>query len=111
MPPQLPGFGEPVWGLAELFPAQGCWSEREYLNLDTNRRVELSDGYLEVQPLPTTTHHLVLLYLFDMLRQFVGAQGLVIFAGIRVRLRSGLVREPDVVFMAKEHSSRIGNKF
>jgi Uma2 family endonuclease len=40
--------GEPVWELAYLFPLQGEWTEAEYLALDTNRIVELSDGCLDV---------------------------------------------------------------
>ena len=40
--------GEPVWEVAQLFPLQGEWTEAEYLALDTNRIVELSDGCLDV---------------------------------------------------------------
>lgn len=107
----LPAFGEPVWSLAELFPSQGCWREQDYLELDTNRRVEFSDGYIEVLPVPTTTHQMVLLYLLDMLRKFVGTDGFVMFSGVRVRLRPRLYREPDIVFMASNHLDRIGDQF
>lgn len=44
---------EPTYAIAELFPAQGEWTEEEYLALDTNRIVELSDGRLEVAEMPT----------------------------------------------------------
>jgi hypothetical protein len=33
---------EPAWDIARLFPAQGEWSEEDYLELDTNRLVEFS---------------------------------------------------------------------
>ncbi len=36
--------GEPTWGIALLFPAQGEWSEAKYLALETNHLVELCDG-------------------------------------------------------------------
>jgi Uma2 family endonuclease len=39
---------QPTWEIAYLFPAQGQWSEAEYLALDTNRLVEFTDGVLEV---------------------------------------------------------------
>jgi len=40
--------------ILELFPAPGEWTEEEYLELsDRGRLVELSDGNVEVLPLPT----------------------------------------------------------
>ncbi len=39
---------EPTYAVAELFPPQGQWTEAEYLALNTNRLIELSDGKLEV---------------------------------------------------------------
>ena len=38
---------EPAWEIAYLFPAQGAWSEDDYLSLTegTNHLVEFSDGY------------------------------------------------------------------
>lgn len=39
---------EPTWDIAHLFPRQGPWSGGEYLSLETNHLVELSDGYTEV---------------------------------------------------------------
>jgi Uma2 family endonuclease len=104
---------EPAWDIAHLFPLQGMWSESEYLMLETNRLVEYSQGFIEVLPVPTTSHHLVVRFLFRLLESFVlaGDQGLVLFAGIRVRLWTGEFREPDIVFMRKEHEDRIGNEF
>ena len=102
--------GEPTWGIAEFFPAQGNWSEEEYLALDTNRLVEFTDGYLEVLPMPTTSHHRIVRYLFELMRAFISAAnaGEVMFAGVRVRLGPGVHREPDLVFMLAEHAARVG---
>jgi len=104
---------EPAWDIAYLFPPQGCWSEEEYLALDTNRLVEFSNGVLAVLPMPTTSHQLLAFYLAGLLAAFVTGQslGTVLPAPLRVRLRRGQYREPDVVFMRREHSSRIGEKF
>lgn len=112
-PPASLVYGEPVWDLAELFPSQGCWSEEEYLSFDTNRRIEFTDGYLEVLAVPTTEHHLVLRFIFELMLAFVRSRDLgeVMFAGVRVRIRPEKHREPDIVYMAKAHYNRIGSKF
>lgn len=46
--PRASRRGEPTWEIAQLFPLQGEWSEADYLALQTNRLVELSDGCLDV---------------------------------------------------------------
>src|ERR1700730_17212480 len=57
--------GEPTWDIARLFPAQGYWSESEYLALDTNHLIELTDGALDFLPMPTLFHQRIVAYLFD----------------------------------------------
>jgi Uma2 family endonuclease len=100
--------GEPVWQIATLFPAQGHWSEADYLALDTNHLVEFSEGYVEVLAMPTTSHQRIVLYLYGLLRAFAEpALGLVLVAPLRVQLWPGEFREPDVVFMLKQHRQRI----
>jgi Uma2 family endonuclease len=96
-----------------LFPAQGTWSEEEYLALAGNRLVEFSDGHLEVLPVPTTSHQLLVAYLYGLLLAFVTPRvlGTVVFAPLPVRLRPGKFREPDIVFLAKEHAGRIGEEY
>lgn len=59
--------GEPVWEIAELFPEQGAWTERQYLSLQTNRLVEFDNGTIEVLPVPTKTHQRVVLFLYEVL--------------------------------------------
>jgi Uma2 family endonuclease len=104
---------EPAWDVARLFPAQGAWSVEEYLAIDGNHLVEFSNGNLEVQPMPTTTHQRIVFYLSRLLLAFAAATDLgeVLPAPLRVRLWRGKFREPDVVFMRKEHSSRIGDRY
>ena len=48
---------------APRFSTQTTWSEEGYLALDSNRLVELSQGVLEVLPMPTTSHQVLVLYL------------------------------------------------
>src|SRR6266852_6254861 len=97
--PAKPAVGEPAWEVAYLFPAQGSWTEGEYLDLPGNRLVELSDGFLEVLPMPTMSHQKIVLALYRALLAFVGVDGLgtVLVAALRVRLWKGKIREPDVV--------------
>lgn len=104
---------EPTWGIAHLFPLQGAWSEDEYLGLDGNHLIEFSHGVLEVLPMPTTSHQMLVLYLWGLLHAHVTAHtlGTALVAPLRVRLWPRKFREPDVVFMLKEHADRIGERF
>ena len=108
-----PAVGEPAWELAHLFPAQGTWTENDYLDLPGNHLVELSDGFLEVLPMPTTSHQKIVAFFFRTLLAFVepGGVGTVLFAALPVRLWKGKFREPDVVFMLAQHADRMGEKY
>jgi Uma2 family endonuclease len=92
--------GGPAWEVALLFPPQGEWSEQEYLALDTNQLVELSDGCLEVLPMPTLFHQQIVEYLYELFKAFLAIHSLgkVIFAPLPVHLWSGKFREPDIIF-------------
>ena len=104
---------ELTWEIAQLFPAQGHWSEEEYLSLDTNHLIEFSQGQLEFLPLPTFSHQRLVAFLYRLLLGFVEDRGLgiVMFAPLRIQLGHGKFREPDLVFMAAEHADRLGEKF
>jgi Uma2 family endonuclease len=93
--------GEPAWPVALLFPSQGEWTEEDYLALDTKRLIELSNGCLEVLPMPTPFHQLVAQFLFKLLDAFVILHklGLAFMAPFCVRLRPKKIRQPDVVFL------------
>jgi Uma2 family endonuclease len=107
------GAGQPAWDVALLFPEQGAWSEEEYLDLNSNRLVEFTDGAIEVLPMPTTSHQLILCYLFRLLEAFVSPRnlGTALLAALPVQLRPGKYREPDIVFMLAQHAARIGESF
>jgi Uma2 family endonuclease len=101
--------GAPTWEVASLFPSQGEWTEADYLGLQTNHLVELSEGCLEFVPMPTHVHQLVVAFLYDLLKDFVTryCPGVVLFAPLRMRLWPGKFREPDVLFMRAENRHRI----
>src|SRR5262245_24669877 len=98
---------EPAWEVALLFPAQGAWSEEEYLTLDTNHLVEFSHGRIEVLPMPTESHQSIVAFLYAIFHDYARRTGgKVLFAPLRVRLWIGKVREPDLVFLASAHDPR-----
>ncbi len=103
----------PEWEAAQVFPVRLRCTEEEYLSLDDNLLLEYSDGFLEVLPMPTTAHQLILAFLYRTLYDWVVARnlGLVLFAPLKVRLRAGKLREPDILFMKRENSRRIGNDY
>lgn len=111
--PPVSQIGDPPWEIATLFPPQGAWSEAEYLALTGNRLIELCDGKLEVLPVPTQLHQMIVAYLYETIKAFVVANdlGKVLFAPLRVRVRSGRFREPDVLFMSKRNAERRGNQY
>ena len=112
-PPIPDSTAEPTWEIAQLFPAQGHWSEEEYLALDTNHLIEYSHGQLEVLPMPTQSHQLLLIALFKLLDNFVHTRqlGTVLLAPMRVQLGQGKYREPDILFMRTEHDDRRADQF
>ena len=100
--------------LADILPAQGEWSEDEYLVLTDhrNRLVEYTDGFLEVLPMPTDKHQSVLQFLFLAFFQFEGARGGKIhFAPLRLRIRPGKFREPDLLLLLSSSDSRRQNRY
>ena len=104
---------ELTWEIAQLFPAQGHWSEEEYLALATNHLIEFSHGQLEVLPMPTQSHQLLVIALLELLRNFVRTRklGTVLFAPMRVQLWPGKYREPNILFMRTEHDDRRSDSF
>ena len=99
--------------VAQLWPPRGQWTEEDYFILpDTNRFVELSEGELVMPPHPTHTHQLIVFELATRMRAFVQERnlGIVQIGPLPVRLWPGKIREPDILFVAKEHSDRIGEQ-
>src|SRR5262245_12416160 len=108
----FPGGETPTWEVALLFPAQGHWAESDYFNLDNFcegiPRIELSNGRLEVLPVPTELHQLIVMMLIRLLDRFTAkhAPGLVLPAGMKIRLARGKFRDPDVLYMRAENAHR-----
>ena len=99
--------------VAELYPPRGEWTEEHYFALpDTNRYIELSEGELVMPPHPTRRHQVTVQELYIRLHIFVQERNLgeVYIAPLPVRLWPGKIREPDLLFMAREHRERISEQ-
>ena len=93
----------------DLLPLRGLWTEEQYLALtdQTNRLIEFTDGRIEVLPMPTRGHHRILILLFDLFRAVVGQSGgEVLLAPLRLRVRPGKLREPDILMLLDASDSR-----
>lgn len=100
--------------IAELLPEQGDWSEEDYLWLTdhTNRLIEFTNGRIEMLPMPTDKHQTILFYLsrvFFAIAQSIN--GKVLFSPIRLRLKNGRFREPDLLLLRSADDPRRQNKY
>lgn len=100
--------------LEEILPSQGGWSEEQYLVLtdSTNRLIEFTDGFLEPLPMPTDRHQSILKFLFLLFHHFIDPRGgKVQFAPLRLRIRTGKFREPDLLLLLIAKDPRRQDRF
>jgi Uma2 family endonuclease len=100
--------------MLEILPPQGEWSEEQYLILTDHRSrlIEFSDGFLEVLPMPTDQHQTLLKFLFlAFFRFFETRGGNVQFAPLRLRIRPGKFREPDLLVLVAATDERRQDRF
>jgi Uma2 family endonuclease len=100
--------------LEEILPPQGEWSEEEYLVLTDHRvrLVEFTDGKVEALPRPTREHQMILRFLlFTFVNFFEARGGLVLFSPLRLRIRPGKYREPDLILLASAKDHRNQSRF
>jgi len=100
--------------LSDILPPQGAWSDDAYLWLTdhSNRLIEFTDGYIQELPMPTSSHQLVLLFLYDLLRAHLTPRGgVVVVAALRMRIRAGKFREPDLLLLLDRHDNRFQDRY
>jgi Uma2 family endonuclease len=100
--------------LLDLLPNQGCWTEDEYLWLTdhTNRLVEFTDGYLEVLPMPTDIHQSIIEFFYIAFTAVLAPMGgKAHVSGLRLKVRSGKFREPDLLLVKSAADPRRRNRF
>ena len=100
--------------LQQVAPRQGQWRDEDYLRLTdcTSRRIELTDGHVEVLPMPTDEHQSMVAHLYEILRDFLRDRGgKVLFAPLRIRIREGKFREPALVLVRDAGDPRRLSRF
>ena len=100
--------------LCDILPPQGAWSDEAYLWLTdhTNRLIEFSDGCVQELPMPTSIHQLVLAFLFRLFDDYlIPRGGVVAFSALRLRIRPGKFREPDLLLLLSRKDPRFQNRF
>jgi Uma2 family endonuclease len=107
---------EPEFSLqiAELLPAQGEWSEEDYLWLSdsTNRLIEFTNGRVEVLPMPTEHHQAISAYLYLALLTFITRiGGKIFYAPLRVRVKARKFREPDLLLLLSADDPRRHDRY
>jgi Uma2 family endonuclease len=98
----------------DLAVLQGMWSVEQYLALtaQTNRLLEYTDGVIEVLPIPTDKHQSISLFLLLCFLAFVRPRGGVAFyAPLRLEIRPGKFREPDLLILTRSDDPRRQNDY
>jgi Uma2 family endonuclease len=111
-PMQLILAGEPT--AIDLRALQGLWSDVQYLRLtdQTNRLIEFTDGVIEVLPMPTRKHQLISRWLLLILLPLVQARGgEILYAPLRLQIRPGKYREPDLLLLLDRADQRNQDAF
>lgn len=98
----------------DLAALQGMWSREQYLALtdQTNRPIEYTDGVIEVLPMPTDQHQAISLFLLLGLLAFIRPRGGVVhYAPLRLEVRPGTFREPDLLLLLRADDPRRQNAY
>lgn len=105
--------GRHTWEILDLFPRQGEWTVDDYLALDADRLVELTDGVLEVLPMPDGVHQDVALWIATVVSTLIEkrGRGSARIAPFPVRVHKRRYREPDVCVLLDERDPRFGRRF
>lgn len=93
---------------------QGLWTPEQYLQMTNSSRrlLEFTDGRLEVLPMPTDRHQSILRFVFLALHLFLEPRGgTVLFASLRLQLREGKFREPDLLLLCDAEDPRRQNAY
>ena len=100
--------------LCDLLPSQGYWSDDAYLWLTdhTSRLIEFTDGHVQELPMPTFTHQAVLAFLYRLFHDCLEPRGgVVMFSALRMRIREGKFREPDLLMLRDRSDPRCQDRY
>ena len=102
---------------SELFyldSIQGTWTPEQYLAITDSSRalLEYTDGIIEVLPIPTRRHQAMSRLLFLAMLAFLQRTGGdLLYAPLRVQVRPGKYREPDLLLLLNENDPHNQNAF
>ena len=97
-----------------LLSRQESWTEAQYLQLTerSRRLLEFTDGHLDILPMPTDQHQVIVRFLLlALFPRVLKLGGTVLFAPLRLRVRDGKFREPDLLLVLDANDPRRGNDF
>jgi Uma2 family endonuclease len=100
--------------VVNLEPLQGLWTIEQYLAMtDHSRRLlEYTDGSIEVLPMPTDKHRVISRFLLFALFAFIERLGgTVLYAPLRLQIREGKFREPDLLLVRDANDPRRQNSY
>ena len=100
--------------LLHAHPPQGHWNEVDYLWLTDrcNRLVEFADGCIEELREPTDSHQSVLLMFFRLFDERIRTEnGIALVAPLRLRIREGRFRQPDLMVLLDATDSRRQDRY
>ena len=95
--------------IIDLRPLQGLWTQTQYIRLSehTMQLLEFTDGRLEALPMPTRLHQAICLLLgSELLHVMHERGGIVLCAPLRLRIREGKFREPDLLLLLDANDPR-----
>lgn len=98
----------------DLESLQGLWSVEQYLRLSnqTNHLIEFTDGHIEVLPIPTDKHQMILRFILLALMSLVEPSGgRVLFAPLRLQVRASKYREPGILLVLDARDPRRQDEF
>jgi len=95
-------------------PRQGEWSESSYLWLTdrASQLIELTDGYLEVPPMPTQKHQAISGFFYRLFYAYLSAiGGAVYYTPLQLRVRASKFREPDLLLVRDASDPRCQERY
>ncbi len=100
--------------IADSSTLQGLWTVEQYLRFTdrSNRLIEFTDKRLDVLPMPTKRHQAISKFLLFVLSAFLDPLGgTVFFAPLRLQIREGKFREPDLMAALDANDPRLQNAY
>jgi len=100
--------------IEDLDALQGNWTVEQYLRLTnhTNLLLEFTDGELELLYKPTDKHQAISKFLLFILSAFLDPRGgTVFYSPLRLQIREGKFREPDLMLLLDANDPRRENRY